>query len=119
VRRDFSNDLELDPGFIDALADVFESGGDTITVAAKLMHRIIERDSVRVGRGHALSRPGFLPGVYSDSDKYRSASRAFAVDFGLTIMQIEDGDGRIAKDLIEWLGRQHSEGDLRFRLCNL
>jgi hypothetical protein len=57
--------------------------------------------------------------VYSDSDKYRLASRAFAVDFGLTIMQIEDEDDRIAKNFMEWLGQQHNEGDLRFRLCNL
>jgi hypothetical protein len=51
ARRDFSNDLELDPDFVDGLADVFETGTDTITVVARLMHRIVERDPARAPGG--------------------------------------------------------------------
>jgi hypothetical protein len=118
VGGDYSNDLEFAPGFIEGLADLHgsEHFAKTSVVVARLMLRVIEKEPVRVGRDLELSAEGYLPGAYSRSEKYRRMNRAFAVHLGLAAMRIEDGDGRIAKDLLEWLERPRKEGDLSFRL---
>jgi hypothetical protein len=80
----YSNNLELDPTFIADMASEIETDNidDSIALAAKLMYRIVERDPVHIKRERVLNMPGYMPSAYSE-DKYKQASKAFAVHFGL------------------------------------